>query len=111
MKARIEKKLCGRLVQMAPVIFKDAWVDKEEPSKLAYEQGSMVSHILSVGGGLDYWGEGQDVYTAWELWRMNWMWYGPFEQCSDGDYGNYPDTRNFKPTTRNLLKLAAEAKP
>lgn len=110
MKARIEKKLCKRLVQLAPKIFNDAWVYKEEPSNLAYEQGSRVSHILSVGGGVDYWGEGQDVYTTWELWRMNWMWYGPFEPCVDGDYEGYPNTKNFKPTTRNLLKLAAEAK-
>lgn len=110
MKARIEKKLSKRLVQIAPTMFRFAWIDKDEPSVLAYEQGSRVSHILSVGGGVDYWGECEDAHTVWELWRMNWMWHGPFESYPEGHkHEFYPNTEGFKRTTINLLKLAAAA--
>lgn len=110
MKARIEKKLSKRLVQIAPSLFSGARIDKDEPSVLAYEQGSRVSHILSVGGGVGYWGEGEDAYTVWEFWRMNWMWHGDFETFPDGhQHEGYPNTEGFKRTTVNLLKLAAAA--
>lgn len=109
MKARIEKKLSKRLVQIAPSLFPGAWIDKDEPSVLAYEQGSRVSHILSVGGGVDYWGEGCDAYTVWAAWQMNWMWHGPWGSFPAGhQYEFYPNTDGFKPTTRNLLKLSAQ---
>ncbi|KAF1004382.1 MAG: hypothetical protein GAK36_00051 [Pseudomonas sp.] len=108
MKARIEKKLSKRLVTLLPSLFGKAWVDRE-PSELAYEQNSCINNVMSVGGGIDYWGEGQDAYTCWALWRMNWMWHGPFESYPEGHrHQHYPNTEGFKPTTRNLLKLAAE---
>jgi hypothetical protein len=52
MKARIEKKLSKRLVQLHPAMYRKAWRDDEQ-SELAYEQGSSVRHCLSVGGGTD----------------------------------------------------------
>jgi hypothetical protein len=108
MKARIEKKLSKRLVEIAPVMFKNAWVD-EEVSSLAWYQGTRVSHIISVGGGTDYWGEGCDAYTAWEWIRLNWEWIGPFEPHPEGhEFEGYPNVGGFKPTSRNLLKLAAD---
>lgn len=110
MKARIEKKLSKRLAQIAPSIFRGAWVDKDEPSVLAYEQGTRVSHILSVGGGVDYFGEGEDAYTVWDFWRMNWMWHGDFKPYPEGHHSEgYPNTERFRHTTINLLKLAADA--
>ena len=106
MKARIEKKLSKRLVELYPALYCSAWRD-EEPSELAHEQGSRVRHVLSVGGGVDYWGEGQVVYTAWQDWLMSWEWHGPFETYPEGHRHEYlPDTEGFKPTTRNLLQLA-----
>ncbi|WP_405118798.1 hypothetical protein [Pseudomonas leptonychotis] len=109
MKARIEKKLCKRLVQIAPTIFNCSWVD-EEPSSLAYVQGTRVSHIPSIGGEADYWGEGTDYYNAWEWWRVNWEWYGDFEPYPAGhQFAHYPNIDGFKRTTVNLLKLAAAA--
>ncbi|HBO4616644.1 TPA: hypothetical protein NIE10_001813 [Pseudomonas aeruginosa] len=106
MKARIEKKLSKRLVELYPALYCSAWRD-EEPSALAYEQGSRVRHVLSVGGGVDYWGEGQDAYTVWQDWLMSWEWHGPFETYPEGHRHEYlPDTEGFKPTTRNLLQLA-----
>ena len=109
MKARIEKKLSKRLVEIAPSLFRGAWIDKDEPSVFAYEQGSRVSHVWSVGGGTDYFGDGQDAYTAWQDWRLNWHWYGDFEPYPAGhQFQHYPNTEGFKPTTRNLIRLAQE---
>jgi len=53
MKARIEKKLSKRLVQLHPALYRKAWRD-DEHSELAYEQRTRGRHCLSVGGGTDY---------------------------------------------------------
>lgn len=110
MKARIEKKLSKRLAQIAPRIFRGAWIDDGEPSDLAYKQGSRVSHVLSVGGGTDWQGDGEDAFTAWAWWLMNWEWYGDFESYpADHQFAHYPNIEGFKRTTANLLRLAAMA--
>lgn len=107
MKARIEKKLSKKLVMIAPKLFNVAWVYSGEPSELAYEQGSCVSDIWHIGGGLDYWGEGQDAYTAWQWWLDNFMWHGTFPPYPDGhEFEGHPDLSRFKQETRSLLKLA-----
>ncbi|MFD2641801.1 hypothetical protein [Pseudomonas japonica] len=109
MKARIEKKSSKRLLEIAPSQFHGAWIDKGEPTELAYEQGTRVSNIWSVGGGVNYWGEGCDAYTVWEDWKMNWCWHGPFEPYPAGHrFEGYPNTDGFSPTTINLMKLAAD---
>lgn len=108
MKARIEKKLSKRLTELYPAHYRRAWRD-DEPSRLAYAQRTSVRHVLSVGGGTDYWGDGMDAYTVLSDWRMNWMWHGPFESYPEGhQHAFYPNTEGFRPTTRNLLKLAAQ---
>lgn len=108
MKARIEKKLSKRLVQLHPTLYRKAWRD-DERSELAYDQKSSVRHCLSVGGGTDYWGEGMDAYTTWADWKTNWAFHGPFKPYPHGhDLAHYPNTGSFRPTTRNLLKLAAD---
>jgi len=76
-------------------LFNNAWIDEE-------------THIPCVGGGIDYWGEGQDAYSAWEWLSMNWHWIGKFPAHPAGhEFENFPDTTGFKPTTKNLLRLAA----
>jgi hypothetical protein len=108
MKARIEKKLSKRLVRLHPSLYRSAWID-DDHSELAYEQKSSVRHCPSVGGGTDYWGEGQDAYTVWADWNSCWAWHGLFKPFPEGhEFECYPDTGHFKPTTQNLLRLAAE---
>lgn len=108
MKARIEKKLSKRLVQIDPDGYRHAWISDSEPTELAYAQGSRVANIYCIGGGCDYWGEGQDAYTVWEDFKRNWMWSSVFEHYPEGHKNEFiPDTTGFRPTTRNLLKLAA----
>lgn len=110
MKARIEKKLSQKLVSLAPSVFHGVWVDKSEPSELAYKQRTSVSHVWSVGGGTDYFGDGVDAYTAWEWWKTNWEWHGDFPTYPLGHQLHcYPDVSGFRATTRNLLKLAVRA--
>ena len=110
MKARIEKKVCKRLVEVAPKLFKGAWQEAhEEPTELAYKQRSCVSGLYFVGGGVDYWGEGQDAYTALEFMELNFHWIGHFPEYPDGhEFAHYPNVGSFKPTVRNLIKLARE---
>ncbi len=109
MKARIEKKLSKRLVTLHPTVYRRAWVDRER-SDLAYQQRSGVSNVMSVGGGTDYWGDGCEAYTVWADWRNSWPWHGPFEAYPEGhQHAHFPNTEGFRPTTRNLLKLATES--
>ena len=106
MKARIEKKLSKKIALLAPDEFEDAWVDKG-PSELAYEQKSRVKNLLRMGGGTDYWGEGEEDYSAWGWFRQGWFWRGDFKAYPEGhEFQGYPNTEGFKPTTINLLKLA-----
>lgn len=108
MKARIVKKLSKKLAEASPKTFPDTWVC-EDIIEEAWEQGSRVSHCLHVGGGVDYWGEGQDAYTVLECMKLNWEWIGKFKSYPKGhEFEGYPDTRGFKPTSRNLLRLARE---
>lgn len=110
MKARIEKKLSKRVAELAPSVFQGVWLDKDEPSDLAYTQGSRVKNLVSVGGGTDYFGDGMDAYTAWEWWRMNWEWHGDFQPYpEEHQHHGYPDVSGFRASTKNLLKLAVRA--
>lgn len=109
MNARQIKKLSKRLVQIAPVLFKDAWQDFDEPMEQSYKEGHNMSGCYYVGGGLDYWGEGMDAYTVWEYWESNFYWIGPFDAYPEGhEHAGFPDIGGFKATTQNLLKLAAQ---
>lgn len=108
MKARIEKKLSKRLVLLYPSLYGRAWIDADH-SELAYEQKTSVSHVPSLGGGTDWQGDGQDAHTTWAEWKSCWPWHGPFESYPHGhEHAMFPNTEGFRPTTRNLLKLAAQ---
>ena len=103
MKARIEKKLSKKISEMMPNYYGDAWQDShDEPSELACDQSSCVSGVMRIGGGVDFWGEGQDDYSVWDDFKVNW----PY--CFDFKYDEntyYPDTTGFKDTTINKFKL------
>lgn len=107
MKARIEKKLSKRLVQLMPKKFQRAWIDHQVMAS-SWDQGVRVSHCYSVGGEYcSYLGDCADTFTVWEWWTMNWFWIGPFELYPAGhELEHYPNTEGFRPTTRNLLRLA-----
>lgn len=107
MKARIEKKLSKKILHILPELFNSPWINSYEPSNLAFEQGSRVSGVWSVGGELDYWGEGTEVYTCYEWFLSFYSWLGDFPNYPDGhELEFFPDIGNFRPTGKNLLNLA-----
>ena len=83
MKARIEKKLCKKLAEILPSNFySHAWTDGEVTER-AWAQGSRVSGLLYIGGGVDYWGEGEDEYSVLEDFKTHHNWHKPI-------YNPYP---------------------
>lgn len=128
MNPRIEKKVSKRLVQIAPKLFKGAWIDREvewwpkywkhdlncdltalEKKRNKLRENCRVNCVPSVGGGVDYWGEGEDYYTCFRWLCNNWAWVGEFPSFPLGHESYpYPDTGKFKPTARNLIKLARD---
>lgn len=110
MKARIEKKLSRRLVQLAPTLFRKAWIDDSEPSDLAQQQRTAVNHVYSMGGGTDFAGDGQEHYTVWEWWHQHWSYNCGFAVHEPGHkHAGHPDTGALKPSTIGLLHLAVRA--
>lgn len=98
MKPRIEKKLSKRLVAILvnhPRLLGDVWIDNEyeryvslwrgvdkppaTPGEVRryYEAKARVNHVPSVGGGSDYWGEGQDHFTVYAAYKEHMYWTAP----------------------------------
>lgn len=129
MKPRIEKKLSKRL---ANILYetqgftpKDVWVDSEyelfpvhyrhqnngmltaKQKRKNYEQRVRVNHIPSVGGGLDYWGEGCDSHTVFRAATemLIWSMFIPAPFNMDDCSGGYPIV-TIKLTGKNVVGLA-----
>jgi hypothetical protein len=98
MKPRIEKKLSKALAAIfaGTKLGKDIWIDNEwyrethfslnrselTPKQRRYNNQCRVavSHVPSLGGEADYWGEGSDyasVSATYENWARETMWYAP----------------------------------
>lgn len=108
MNARIEKKLSKHLVELLPKVYKYAWKEYGV-NEQAYSEGNRVKNCFCVGGGVDYWGEGEDAYTVWDDFKSNYMFIGNFPvRDINGFEFEWPDTSGFKETTPNLIKLARE---
>jgi hypothetical protein len=138
MKPRIEKKLskklAGILVNVHGFTPKKVWIDNEyscnrfpihfwqdNPSGLTSKQkrqnfqhmGVRLDNMPSIGGGLDYWGEGEDwqsvFYVAcdfllWEMFPPTWV----SEQQDPDDIGcgfTWPDSKGPL-TGRRVINLA-----
>lgn len=107
MKARIEKKICKRLVQILPDMFKHAQVSSE-PTDLAWEQGTSVSGMYYVGGGVDYWGEGEDAYSVLEAFWDIYDWCPPiFNPYPEGhELEGYPQRDKNRWTGKYAIACA-----
>lgn len=102
MKPRIEKKVSKRLAVLLadkPRLIGRVWIDteferyvslwrsKEQPAptpgevRRYYEAKARVNHMPSVGGGLDYWGEGQDYHTVFQAVTEHMFWSAPEVQA------------------------------
>ena len=90
---RQNKKLSKKLKEVSPELFRDAWMCEE-------------TNTWCMGGGVDYWGEGQDEYTCLEFLKLNYEWLGDFDTYPEGHkWECLPDISDFKPTFRSLLRL------
>ena len=109
MNPRIEKKLSKKLALLCPSLFGEAWVS-DEPSELAYEKNSSISHCYHLGGQYcSHMGDSANHYSVWDWWIDNWMWHGDFSVYPEGhELEYYPDTTGFKPSTIKLIDLAIE---
>ncbi len=105
MNARIEKRLSKKIFELLPNIYKNIWVD-DGPTDKSYKERNKVSNCLCIGDEC-YWGEGQDVRTIWEDFKLNYPFIGgfPIHVKDEFNYG-WPDTSGFKETTINLIRLA-----
>jgi len=128
---RIIKKLSKRIVEILPKTYKHAWVDGEHDywqphwkndqsdGKLTKKQirenrvsRSRVNHVFSVGGELDYWGEGQDYYSVYRDFAANHDWFGVFgfrDIYLDSDnsvLGGYPNRDSKRMTGNRLIQIA-----
>ena len=106
MNPRIEKKVSKRLFEVAPSQFYDVWQNNECPTDYADSKGSSITGCLMIGGGLSYWGEGEDAYSLYDSFMQSWMFCNRFTLGWDCD--NWPDTGKFKPTAKNIISLARE---
>lgn len=108
MKARIEKKLCKKIANILPYQFYGkAWTDGEI-TELALSQGSRVSSILYVGGGVACWGEGEDEYTVLEDFKGHYDWHKPiYNPYPEGHkYEGMPKPRKKRLTGKYLIECA-----
>lgn len=108
---RLEKKLSKRLCEIAPNLFKDAWVDNDVMES-ACGAGVSTSNAMMIGGGIDYWGEANDAYTCWKWWTDSWVFYLECDgidviDCESGDWNHKAIPSNV--STRYLLSLAKRA--
>jgi len=98
MNPRIEKKLSKRLIQILPEMYRDAWKCDE-------------THVMCVGGGTDYWGEGQDAYTVLEdftgINQGGYCWFGLWGFYPDGHrFERYPVPDKKKQTGKRIIEIA-----
>lgn len=110
MKARIEKKLSKRLWETAPLLFPKAWKCGVDGMESSFFERTGMAGCWCAGGEYNSWsGDCDDDRTLWSEWRRDWHWVGDFKPFNDGSrLCGWPDTTGFRPTTPNLLRLAAE---
>lgn len=107
MKARILKKVCKRLKQVAPRLFEDSWIDSEICTE-SWRQGSAIRNIHSIGGETDEWGEGTDQYTLVEFMVSNFIWIGDFDSYPEGHHweGLPNPPKGYKLTVVKMVAIA-----
>jgi len=114
MKPRIEKKLSKKLHAILGNLLGEVWIDNElelHQPHWRYRHGPddrppltgkqkrqnrevrvSVNHMPSIGGGLDYWGEGQDWHSVLDVAKGVLLWH--FGEADEVTLGQDPDTIN-----------------
>ena len=110
MKPRIEKKLSKKLHAILGNMLGDVWIDDEwllhrrhfrcpddppltgKQERQNRAQRVSVNHMPSIGGGLDYWGEGEDWHSVLYVAKDVLLWH--FREADEVVPGQDPDTIN-----------------
>lgn len=111
MKPRIEKKLSKKIHAILGNLLGEVWIDNElelhqphwrwrngddrppltgNQERQNRQMRVSVNHMPSIGGGLDYWGEGQDWHSLLYVAREVLIWTFGEETDSDDPFGGYP---------------------
>ncbi len=108
MKPRIEKKLSKKLHAILGNLLGEVWIDDElelcrrhrryrdDPPLTGNQERQnrqmrvCVNHMPSIGGGFDYWGEGQDSHSVLWVAKEVLLWHFGKETDEAGPYGGWP---------------------
>lgn len=111
MKPRIEKKLSKKIHAILGNLLGEVWIDNEldlhqphwrwhngddRPPLTGNQEREnrqmrvSVNHMPSIGGGLDYWGEGQDSHSVLWVAKEVLLWHFGKETDEAGPYGGWP---------------------
>lgn len=113
MKPRIEKKLSKKLHAILGNLIGEVWIDKElelyrphyrhnnrdnapltsKQKRENWQVRVSVNHMPSIGGGLDYWGEGQDWNSVLYVAKEVMLWAFGEETDYEGPYGGWPQLK------------------
>lgn len=115
MKPRIEKKLSKKLHAILGNLLGKVWIDNElelHQPHWRWRHGSddrppltgnqerqnrqmrvSVNHMPSIGGGLDYWGEGQDWHSVLYIVKSALPWHFGEKTDHDGPHGGWPQLK------------------
>ncbi|MFM4903852.1 hypothetical protein ACEUCF_03015 [Aeromonas veronii] len=111
MKPRIEKKLSKKLHAILGNLIGEVWIDNElelpkahwrwrdgddrppltgKQKRENWQMRVSVNHMPSIGGGADYWGEGQDWHSVLYVAQEVLLWAFGEETDSEGPHCGYP---------------------
>lgn len=111
MKPRIEKKLSKKLHAILGNLLGEVWIDKalelhqphwrrrngdDRPPLTGNQERQnrqmrvSVNHMPSIGGGVDYWGEGQDWHSVLYVAQEVLLWSFGEKTDSEGPHCGYP---------------------
>jgi hypothetical protein len=110
MKPRIEKKLSKKLHAILGNLLGKVWIDDElelhqphwrhhnsdnspltsKQKRKNWQMRVSVNHMPSIGGGLDYWGEGQDWHSVLCVAQEALPWRFGVKTDPDGPHGGWP---------------------
>ena len=127
MKPRIEKKISKKLAVILGDKFGKVWIDTEierwkphyehqnkgvlspKQKRENYQQRVSVNNVPSVGGGTDYWGEGQDWHTLYRFAIGHLPWHIDCD-VSDGFWPAIKDRINARWALREALSYISGSK-
>lgn len=103
MNERIRKKISKRLVDLFPEEFKHAF----KISSVDELPCGVIPGTYCTGGGVSYWGEGEDMESVLESYMQTYGWSGVFGWHPSGhQYFGYPLIDRKRLTGKRIIQIA-----